>query len=113
MGDFLECRGGKVARIDQLFVHELQGIKRVFAKITAAERTVNQRDDILELPTYRLADGEFIIGLPTISSKRLYMLSVVEVPNSGEESGYQRLKIEKGATAAHSLLLVDYTIQFL
>ena len=79
MGSFIECTNGQIARIDQIFVHEILQKKRLFCKATLVERGGMQVDPILGLRMFAFASPEqasTIIGLPSVTARRLYILPV-------------------------------------
>ena len=80
MGDFIEYdfanRTNRVGKVDGLFVHELLGVRRLFARVSEAEYEAGSVDLMLKPPILRLTGGTTLIGLPRIHSKSLYIVQV-------------------------------------
>jgi|ERR1700761_8583749 hypothetical protein len=116
MGNFIEvssrssaAAGGpatRIVRIDGIFIHELFGTKRLFTKVTEVEDT-GVRDRILDLPLLRLANSandDMIVGLPSIKSKRIYIIPVTV--SLGGITGL-------GKANAKDFVMVDWPVKFL
>ncbi len=89
-GDFVYYHHQQIARLNQLFVHELNPIRRAFAVISKVQDTA-LKDPVLNLPLLRFTvndQGLNMIGLPAIDFNKLYILPVSE---RDEEPGQLRL----------------------
>jgi hypothetical protein len=70
----------QVGRIDQIFVHEIHGERRLFTRVTEAHLT-SDRDKILDLPLLALGiepEQVKFVGLPAIDGRMLYMVTMGE-----------------------------------
>jgi len=100
-GDFIHYRGSSIGRIDHIFIHEVvKGQKRMFAVV---KRVVDQKkkDHVLNLPILWVSDETDIVGLPAITGRKLYIISVKQRTGGGLDLG------------GRDLLFVDWQIQFL
>lgn len=107
MGDFIEYRNKRIARIEGIFVHiSDDGVRRLFVKITKVDASHTARDPHLHVAIIRLEDtgGEAvtIIGLPAISSRLLY---IVAITDQGPARHMQ--------LGGQDLLYLDWTVNFL
>ena len=90
IGSHIAFREQQIGRIDAVFVHELNGIRRLFVKLTELHYT-GARDQVLDLPLVTVGE-ELIVGLPSVAAKKLYIVDLEK----------------KDIT-----VVVDWTIQFL
>lgn len=66
IGDYVELSDGSIARVDGIFAHDLDGVRRGFAVVTIA-RVSEDRHAHLGLPF--VDDGEpHIIGITTVKA---------------------------------------------
>jgi hypothetical protein len=111
LGEFIQHHGSNVARIDHIFVHELDGKRRVFVALSRVDTSGNLRDEVLGFRLWTLqrkdvGAGLDIIGLPSILAERVYLIPVTK---SGD-----RLQREADAdVAASRLLVVENNIEYL
>jgi len=115
VGDFVEvasrskvpgASSTRIVRIDGIFAHKLHGKERLFTKVTEVIQT-DIRDRILDLPLLRLADNpddDMIVGLPSIYSKRIYI-----IPVKLDFNGITGL----GESDAVDFVLIDWEVKFL
>ena len=79
-GNFIHGnRGSKVARMDEIFIHEQHNEKRLFASLTDVDDYddgVQSRDVLLDLPLLKLSTNRRIIGLPAINAAKLYIVDL-------------------------------------
>lgn len=72
--------------IPGIFIHEIiQGRPRVFTLLGYPEENP-EIDELLGLPLYRFLDNECCVGLPFISSQKVFAISVDKTPETGELS---------------------------
>lgn len=100
-GDVIQYHNQDIGRLNQVLVHELLNVRRVFCLITKVPVTQDQTDDVLDVPLLQLSSDRLLIGLPAISGRKLYMLPV--------SRGSDR-DLVKGDDM---FLWVDWQIQFL
>ena len=78
-----------VVRIDHIFVHTFRQEKRLFACVSGTNEKA-ARDVVLNLPLMRMSGKSFIIGLPAIEHKKLYLViapsDVPAVPGVGAKT---------------------------
>ena len=113
MNDFIDCGRKGIARLDQIFIHELHGKKRLFAKVTQLEVVPGQLDHVLRLQMYRVVPHSIIVGLPRITANYPYVLPVEEDFEAQSRDGIPGLRLVEDRNAAQSFMLVDYTIHYL
>lgn len=102
-GDVIQYHGNEVGRLDQVFVHELMHVRRVFCLITRViSSPQHQKDNVLDMPLLQISNDQLIVGLPAISGQKLYMLPV--------SHGDSERNLVKGDDM---FLWVDWQIQFL
>ena len=107
MGNFIQLQNGRIAQIDQIFVHELNHRDRLFCKFTLVQYGTNpaHRDPVLKLQMHcfvTLQTATIIVGLP----ERLYILPV----NLEDKDWCRRLYLEREEA---DLMLVDYNVKYL
>ena len=92
MGDFILLEGNIAVRVDGVFVHELQRVKRLFIKATKIKRIQGQEDKISKLSVYQFesSNSTILVGLPSIKSQHPYFIPVAREPDapSSERSEY-------------------------
>jgi hypothetical protein len=125
-----------VVRIDHIFVHTFRQEKRLFACVSGTNEKA-ARDVVLNLPLMRMSGKSFIIGLPAIEHKKLYVViapsDVPAVPGAEtptiEDTGTVMEEGQSAATeteaeadegvevieegAEPDLLLVTWSVQYL
>jgi len=74
IGSHIAFREQQIGRIDAVFVHELNGIRRLFVKLTELHYT-GARDQVLDLPLVTVGE-ELIVGLPSVAAKKLYIVDL-------------------------------------
>ena len=93
----------RIGRIEGIFVHELLQIKRPFVRIVEVVPT-GSLNPLLFLPMMRIDhDSSMIIGLPSISGRKLYLVPVTE-----EGDNQMALDFE-----SNELVMVEWTVQIL
>ncbi|KAI9848827.1 MAG: hypothetical protein M1837_006343 [Sclerophora amabilis] len=77
LGDFVLVRDALLARLDHIFVHQLEpGQKRAFAMLTMVETTGPLGlDEVLKLPLRRLSSHQKIVGLPGLMGTMVWAIS--------------------------------------
>jgi hypothetical protein len=113
MGNFIQLQRGQIARIDRIFVHELNHRNRLFCKVTLVQHGTNpaHRDPVLKLQMHHFVAPQtatIMAGLPALTAERLYMLPV----NLKDKDVYRRLCLERGEADA-DLMLVGYNVKYL
>jgi hypothetical protein len=73
-GNYVAYHDDKIGRIDQIFLHEEDGVERIFAVLAKMELR-GDRDELLDLPLVS-AEGPIIVGLPAIQPKKLYFVDI-------------------------------------
>ena len=106
-GDFIGTRT-QLARIDGVFIHELSvGTPRLFAYVTMVEGFSERKiDKVLETPFLKISKARKIIGLPSIDSKKHYIIHV-----SREQRGDGGIRLKRGGPVL--LLHWEHNIQFM
>ncbi len=85
VGNYIQFRGTEIGKIDNIFVHELSlGSRRLFCRVTKTSSRLLSVDPVLRLPSLETTSEQIIIGLPSISTKRLYIIPVEHRENRGE-----------------------------
>jgi hypothetical protein len=117
MGDFIRYGANStIARIDQVFVHELSRKRRIFMKVTDVDTAITGRkDELLDVPILRILPpfGTAIrfVGLPAIHAEKLY---IVPVKKPRVQAGGRRSGLELGdSKSPGDLLHVPWTVQYL
>lgn len=84
-GDYICYRGGSMGRVNGIFIHYLpQNPKRIFLHITPIRTESRVIDGVLGLPMYEINNKcDEIIGLPSITGVKLYMIGVSMVDREG------------------------------
>jgi len=115
MGDFILLGGNIAVRVDGVFVHELQRVKRLFIKATKIKRIQGQEDKISKLPAYQFesSNSTIFVGLPSIKSQRPYFIPVAREPDSRVPNGIRCIRLARPPAVATELMLVPYTIEWL
>jgi hypothetical protein len=75
-GDFVQFRERELGRIVGVFVHEMSdSVPRFFFYMSTMATEAYCKDNILNLPIYKLNSGEKkIVGLPGIQMSKRYMV---------------------------------------
>ena len=102
-------------RIDQIFVHSYNDERRLFITASPVDNT-NAFDEILEYPVLSIMpsspDKPFIIGLPGIRPRSLYVVPVaVDTTEPSSGGGIQKLTLSTNEETR--LLWAERTLQWL
>lgn len=77
-GDYIQYHEKAVGKLDQIFVHEMgTHHRRVFAVITKITNH-GKKNNVLDFSMLQLSQEQETVGLPSIISKKMYMLLVHE-----------------------------------
>ena len=105
--DFIEYRCDNqnlIGRIENIFVHNFFREQRAFVQVGEVGLT-DSRDSILSLQMLKMRNKSRIIGLPAITSRRLYIVPV-EMNDTGDE-------MSLGGEQCDDLIWVDWAVRFL
>jgi hypothetical protein len=102
----------EVVRIDQIFIHEWDKEQRLFTMATRTDISDNF-DQLLEYRILRLVpeDAPFIIGLPLVLPRKLYIVPIVHDSDTDRSARHQMLKL--GGPDDKELLWMERSLQWL
>ena|SRR5438874_11341267 len=123
LGDYIEVYKKQLARIDYIFVHELDQ-RRAFAVVCPLMDVGKGRDKILNLPLLVQTRDRRVVGLFAIGSKKPYIVDPNPLSSSQAGSGQanartyeESLEFEgresRGEREGSSLILCDWELHFL
>jgi hypothetical protein len=95
-GDYIEYGQGSLGQIKEICLHEHTDLEPVGRRLFALVRPVQptgERDKVLDLPIVEPAGSDVLVGLPSITAKKLYIINIGDVDEC--------------------LVWVDWNIQFL
>lgn len=78
----MQFHNEELGRLNQVFVHKILHVQRAFCVVTKVNPAQEHKDNILDMLLLQLSDNQLIIGLPAISSCKLYMLPFSRGPGN-------------------------------
>lgn len=91
IGDFIEDTHGYCNRIDAAFIHSLNDEPRIFFIVAKVWQGQKIMDNALLLPLIRIGNQQRLIGLPSVRSKKFYMIPLnPKLRNTGRRLNVSR-----------------------
>ena len=109
LGDYIEVYGTQLAKMDYIFVHELDQ-RRAFAVVRPLIDIGQGQDRILGLPLVRQTQDQRIIGLPAIGPRKPYIVNLDQEYSTGknpdilaraDKDGQERGQAERDLLLVH------------